>query len=133
MQTRSPEAQLAAQSPPMSPMSPMTPSTPPYRTRSFAGAADHGRRLTDYGADGDTMMHSRVSMDSNASTVIGEDNELDERNYAWTEDQVAILVRVSLVSATKYIGSRLLMIFHPDSRRWMSSERQETDRSENTL
>lgn len=71
----------------------MTPSTPPYRIKPLAGVADHRRRLTDDSIDGDTTMHGRVSMDSSASTVLGEGTDAEEGNYAWTDEQVAILVR----------------------------------------
>lgn len=47
--------------------------------------------------DEDQMMRNRASLDSNASTILGDDEDAFEDEYLWTDDQIAIIVRVGLL------------------------------------
>lgn len=59
------------------------------------------RRIHDYkpniqDLDEDEKMRNRASLDSNASTILGEDEGAFEDEYLWTDDQIAIILRVCL-------------------------------------
>ncbi|KAG8830588.1 hypothetical protein FRC18_007862 [Serendipita sp. 400] len=93
-----------------SPISPITPSTPPYQIGKASGLrrmsverghdtsqnATQPRSHVDDGVnedeDEDQKMLNRFSIDSTASTLLGESEEGDD-SAPWTEDQLAILNR----------------------------------------
>ncbi|KAG8766458.1 hypothetical protein FRC15_006280, partial [Serendipita sp. 397] len=93
-----------------SPISPITPSTPPYQIGKASGLrrmsverghdtsqnATQPRSHVDDGVnedeDEDQKMLNRFSIDSTASTLLGDSEEGDD-GAPWTEDQLAILNR----------------------------------------
>jgi len=66
-----------------------TPMTPPGSMRRI-----HDHRLNTQDLDDDEKMRNRASLDSNASTILGEDEDAFEDEYLWTDDQIAIILRV---------------------------------------
>jgi hypothetical protein len=94
-----------------SPMSPITPSTPPYFYKRLQGTNSNidgtvtgentntpppTRRRHLISHDEDELMANRASLDSTASTILGEEEDDNDRDFDWTEDQVNILVRVGV-------------------------------------
>lgn len=65
--------------------------TPPGSMRRI-----HDSKMNIQDLDEDERMRNRASLDSNASTILGEDEGAFEDEYLWTDDQIAMVLRVRL-------------------------------------
>lgn len=91
---------------------------------TFTPVTANGRRTTktthtSHNDDDDTMMNNRMSLDSTTSTVTnstitGDDHIEATVRHVWTDDQIAVIVRVS----SFYIFMIFMMLINcSDSRR----------------